>query len=112
MTEEKRTIGWIKFWRPTDDWYALEDQERERYLTDFQQAVEDVKAQGAELIGVYKCRGQSEWLSFEAWEFPDIDLLMEFTNTLDRIDHYLYFQEDRAVGRKYQREGSKSSWVI
>jgi len=112
MSDEKRTIGWVKFWRPTDDWYTLEEGDRAKYLKDFHRAVEEAEAAGAELLGVYKCRGQSEWLSFEVWEFPDIEQLMEFTEALDRIGHYQYFKEDRTVGRKYDRAGSRSSWVI
>lgn len=112
MTEEYGTIAWVKFWRPTDDWYALNEQGREQYLTDFHRTVEQAKAEGAELIGVYKCRGQSEWLSFEVWEFPNLDQIIKFTEALDRIGHYQYFKEDRTAGRKYERVGSKSSWVI
>ena len=109
---ETQKIGWVKFWTPKDDWYYLDKKERERYLEAFEQAANDARKAGAQLVGVYKCRGQSEWMRFEVWEFPSLEQIVDFTHSLEAIGHYQYFEEDNTVGRKYERTGSKSSWVI
>ncbi len=109
---EKQKIGWVKFWTPKDDWYYLTETERESYIAQFDQAVTEARDGGADLIGVYKCRGQSEWMRFEIWEFPSLDDVIAFTRTLESIGHYQYFAEDNTVGRKYERIASRDSWVI
>lgn len=105
-------IGWMKFWKPKDDWYYLEPTQREAYLKAWDTVVERATEEGARLLGVYKCRGQSSWSRFELWEFPDLDTLVRFSNNLEEIGHYQYFAEDNTVGRRYERVGDASSWVI
>ena len=110
--KSNQKIGWVKFWTPKDDWYYLREPEREKYLTLFNQAVRNAMDKGGNLIGVYKCRGQSEWMRFEIWEFPSVNIIIDFTQELESIRHYQYFAEDNTVGRKYQRVGSNYSWII
>jgi hypothetical protein len=111
-TESKKPIGWIKFWTPKDDWYALEEKDRKKYLDGLKVIEERAREQGGRLLGAYKCRGQSSWARFELWEFPDLQLLIEVTNELEGIGHYQYFSEDNTVGRRYEREGDPGSWII
>jgi hypothetical protein len=110
--KENQRIGWVKFWTPKDDWYYLSFEERKQYLSLFSEAKTIAKAKGANLIGVYKCRGQSEWMRFEVWEFLAPDDVIEFTRSLESIGHYQYFSESNTIGRKYERIGSEESWVI
>ena len=112
MNDEKNMIGWVKYWTPKDDWYYLSEEEREKYINQYNQIVEKTKESGADLIGVYKCRGQSSWMRFEFWEFPAVEDIIEFTNQLEEIGHYQFFEEDHTVGRKYQRNTQKDSWVV
>lgn len=105
-------VGWVKFWKPKDDWYYLDPEERQTYLNDYVAATEDVTAQGARLIGTYKCRGQSTWSRFEVWEFPELHLLIDFTHRLEEIGHFQYFAEENTVGRRYEKAGDAESWVL
>jgi hypothetical protein len=105
-------LGWIKFWKPKDDWYYLEAAERQDYFDAFDSAVAKATARGAQLIGTYKCRGQSSWARFEVWEFPNLQVLMDLSNELEEIGHFQYFAEDHTVGRRYERAGEANSWVI
>jgi hypothetical protein len=105
-------LGWVKFWKPKDDWYYLEASERQAYLDGFAQAVARATERGAHLLGTYKCRGQSPWARFEIWEFPDLQVLIDLTNDLEQIGHFRFFAEDHTVGRRYERAGSADSWVI
>jgi hypothetical protein len=105
-------IGWIKFWTPKDDWYSLEAEDRKKYLDGLQRIIDQTKRQGGQLVGTYKCRGQSEWARFELWEFPNLEMLIEMTNRLEEIGHYQYFCENNTVGRKYKRNGDPNNWVI
>ena len=105
-------LGWIKFWKPKDDWYYLAPSERQSYLDDFARVVDQTTQKGGRLIGTYKCRGQSIWARFEVWEFPDVQTLIDFSNELEEIGHFQYFAEDHTVGRRYERAGQADSWII
>lgn len=105
-------LGWIKFWKPKDDWYYLSPADRQIYLDKFAQVVARATERGACLIGTYKCRGQSSWARFEVWEFPDLQVLLDLSHDLEEIGHFQYFAEDHTVGRRYERTGAADSWVI
>jgi hypothetical protein len=105
-------LGWVKFWKPKDDWYYLEPGERQAYLDSFAKVVAYATERGARLVGTYKCRGQSPWARFEVWEFPDLQILIDLSNQLEEIGHFQYFAEDHTLGRRYQRTGHADSWVI
>ena len=110
--QKQEPIGWVKFWKPLDDWYALSTPEREYYYNHYQSLAQHVVDQGAQLIGTYKCRGQSDWERFEFWEFPKLEMLIEFTNGLEEINHYLYFAESATFGRRYDRFFDAQNWVV
>jgi hypothetical protein len=114
MTNNTATkpLGWVKFWTPKDDWYYLSSDDRQKYFDDYEKVVSQALEKGAVLIGTYKCRGQSPWLRFEVWEFPEISILIEFSNSLEDIGHFQYFEEDNTVGRKYVRSRDPNSWVV
>ncbi|HBY93137.1 MAG TPA: hypothetical protein DEP84_04090 [Chloroflexi bacterium] len=105
-------LGWVKFWKPTDDWYYLEPASRQAYLDSYGRCVARATERGARLLGTYKCRGQSRWARFEVWEFPDVQVIIDFTNDLEEVGHYQYFAEENTVGRRYERTGNAETWVI
>ncbi len=105
-------IGWVKFWKPKDDWYYLEAAARAAYLDEYRRLVAQATAQGARLLGAYKCRGQSSWSRFEVWEFPDVQSIIDHTNRLEEVGHYQYFAESNSVGRRYEKAGTPESWVL
>jgi len=105
-------IGWVKYWKPKDDWYYLTPAERQTYLDNFARVTRAAMEKGARLLGTYKCRGQSPWARFEVWEFPELQAVIELTNNLEEIGHFRYFAEDHTVGTRYERTGSADSWVI
>lgn len=105
-------IGWMKFWKPKDDWYYLDPADREAYLKAYTDLVIEAEEKGARLLGAYKCRGQSKWARFELWEFPTLQAVVDFTNKLEEIGHFQYFAEDNTIGRRYERTGTPDSWVI
>ncbi len=109
---EQNTVGWFKRWKPTDDWYYLSEEDRHTYLSQREALFRDVQARGARLLGTYKVRGQSSWSRFECWEFPSVDAIVQFTNSLEEIRHYQYFQEENMVGRRYEPVPAADSWVI
>jgi hypothetical protein len=111
-TDTKAPLGWIKFWTPKDDWYALDAKAREKYLDGLKTVEDRALSLGGRLIGTYKCRGQSSWARFEMWELPNLQALIEITNELEQIGHYQYFSESNTFGRQYMREGDPDSWVI
>jgi hypothetical protein len=113
MTENtNQPIGWIKFWTPKDDWYSINSDERKRYYADYEKVFKQIIEKGARLIGVYKCRGQSPWSRFEVWEFPDVSFVIDFSNELEEIGHFQYFEEDHTIGRKYDRGTDPENWVV
>ncbi len=107
-----QNIGWIKFWKPKDDWYYLESTERQVYLENFTDLVNRTLNKGAVLLGTYKCRGQADWARFELWEFPNLQAVVDFTDELEEIGHFQYFTEDNTVGRRYERKSDAASWAV
>ena len=105
-------IGWVKFWKPKDDWYYLPTDTRRAYLDAYRRLTDDVQLNGACLLGTYACRGQSSWSRFEVWEFPSLQAVIDFTHELEEIGHYQYFSESNTVGRRYEKRGNADSWVI
>ena len=94
-------MGWINFYNPTDDWYYLAAKEKSIYLNNYNKIVEHAKSKGAQLLGSYKCRSNSEWSSYDVWEFPSIEIIVEiFNNQLEVIGHFQYFEENHVMGRK------------
>jgi Family of unknown function (DUF6616) len=105
-------IGWVKFWKPQDDWYYLTPEARQSYLDALARVTARATERGARQLGKYKCRGQSPWARFEVWEFPDLQALIDMTNDLEEIGHYRYFAEDHTVGYRYETAGQADTWVI
>ena len=107
----KNCLGWINFYNPTDDWYYLEEQEKSIYLQQYNKVVEHVKSKGAQLLGSYKCRSNSEWSRYEVWEFPSIEIIVEMNNQLEEIGHFQFFEENHVMGRKHKKftEDSKTN---
>jgi hypothetical protein len=105
-------IGWVKFWKPKDDWYYLPADQRQAYLNAYEQVADVAQAGGARLVGAYACRGQSTWSRFEFWEFATLQAVIDFTHALEEIGHYQYFAESNTVGRRYEKRGRAESWVI
>lgn len=105
-------LGWVKFWKPKDDWYYLDSAHRQIYLDELAKATARAEERGARLLGKYKCRGQSNWARFEFWEFPELQVLIDLTNDLEAIGHFQYFAEDHTVGYRYEAPGEANSWVI
>jgi hypothetical protein len=108
----EQPIGWVRFYKPKDDWYYLAPQAREAYMDGLATAVERAEARGARLLGSYRCRGQSRWARFEVWEFSDVQALIDFTQALEEIRHFQYFAEDHTVGRRYLQALDADSWAI
>lgn len=111
-TATSEPIGWVRFWKPTDDWYYLDTETRQAYLEAFESVKSRVLEQGAQLLGAYRCRGQSPWARFEVWEFPNLETLIEMTHALETIGHFQYFAEDHTVGRRYEFQGDYQSWML
>ena len=107
----KNCLGLINFYNPTDDWYYLEEQEKSIYLQKYNKVVEHVKSKGAQLLGSYKCRSNSEWSRYDVWEFPSIEIIVEMNNQLEEIGHFQFFEENHVMGRKYKKftEDSKTN---
>ncbi len=107
-----RPVGWVKFWKPKDDWYYLQSDDRQVYLDAYIKAIDRAQLGGARLLGSYRCRGQSEWARFELWEFPDLQSIIDLTNELEEIGHFQYFAESNTVGRRYERNMDAKGWAI
>lgn len=105
-------IGWVKFWNPKDDWYYLTAEARQAYLQGLARVTARALEKGARQLGRYKCRGQSSWARFEVWEFPRLQVLIDFSNELEEIGHFQYFSEDHTVGYRYETPGQADTWVI
>ncbi len=99
----KNCLSWINFYNPTDDWYYLKEKDKTTYLQKYAQVVEQIKSEGAKLLGSYKCRANSEWSRYDIWEFPTIDIIVKMSNQLEEIGHYQYFEENHVMGRKYNK---------
>ena len=93
-------INIIKFFSPKDCWYYLDDKEKIDFIKLYDKKNDEFIEKGAELIGTYVSRANSDWSRYEIWLFNDIENNISYSNILEEIGFYEYFVVQNLLGFK------------
>jgi len=99
--------GLVEFWRPRPEWYALSREEKERFVEGIRENVSSLEKRGAKLLGVYLCRGSSDWDGMAFWECPNIEMAEAVAEGSESHRWYHYFEGSNFVGNVQSLE----DWV-
>ena len=101
----EQPYGFVAFWKSSDTWYAADEKERQRFLDEIKEIMDEAEAKGIHSHGTFSCSWSSEWKYFTFWTCPAIELLQEVTDKLERIgDINKYNIQHHYVGRKVEGE--------
>ena len=98
MNEVSRGVAWINFWKPKDDWYYLSHDEREKLLSRWNNIRTAAVIRGANSLGTFACRANTDWARVSLWTFPDLTVLTELHDELSDARYYQYFAEANSFG--------------
>ena len=91
-----------KLWmfRPTEAWYKLSKEERDRLA---KKAMEDIEKAGGKSVLVCDPTWSTErWELFGIDEYPDIESVQRLTELLEERDHFRYIEVESMIGTKWQ----------
>ena len=96
----------VEIWRTRPEWFQLNRSQKQEFLNKGHAIIEMVSGKGAKLIGIHRCRAVSEggWDLFAYWQMPNIDLVVELAERLDRIGWNRYFEQVNYVGKTITAE--------
>lgn len=91
-------ILWLHHSRPRSRWYDLPAPERERLLGQWSDVDEASRGAGAEHVGDYRVRGQSDWSAVSVWRFPDVDAVLEHWQARVQAGYSTWFAFANSMG--------------
>jgi len=96
------TIGIFEIWKPRPEWYALSDEEKRDFISQFPSFFKAVAEKGAVDIakGSYLCRLGSEWETFSLTEVSDYESAAYYAEVGDALGWHQYFDHLFIVGHK------------
>lgn len=89
---------WIHFSRPRPPWYALSGEERGSLTGTWSKIGTTFEAAGAERLGRYRVRGQSDFSTVDAWRFTDPDQCFAYWSELTAAGYSEWFTSSNAFG--------------
>lgn len=89
---------WIHYARPRSAWYNLDDSEKDQHMEHWFTVKEASVAGGAQEIGRYHVRGQSDFSIVEVWHFPDADAAFDHWSKLTVADYSEWFTSHNNIG--------------
>lgn len=91
-------VLWLHYARPRSRWYDVPPAERERMSVEWLRADDASVAAGAERLGVYRVRGQSDWSTVSVWRFADVDAAFAHWEGKVRAGYVSWFAFSNAMG--------------
>ncbi|NLJ41917.1 MAG: hypothetical protein GX352_09995 [Clostridiales bacterium] len=97
--------GFVAFWKSSDTWYSISEEERQEFLKEIKEIMDEAAEKGIESSGTFSCSWSSEWKYFTFWLCPNIDLLQETIAKLEKIGDINKFNiQHHYVGRQVEGE--------
>jgi len=100
---------WIHQARPRTSWYALSPAEKHDLRTQWKALDEAASATGAEKLGEYSIRGQSDYSTVELWRFTGPEKAFEFWDDRVRADYAVWFAFSNQLGVEAGPDGGEES---
>ena len=90
-----------KMWKskPTEAWYQLSQEARDRHLAQIEEALEH--AGGKRVVTCTPIWAAEQWLAFGIEEFPDIEAVQRHAEILYELDHFRYFAGESTLGTEW-----------
>jgi hypothetical protein len=89
---------WAHQARPRTSWYGLDPVEQKVLLDRWDALNEEAVAAGAERVGTYAIRGQSDFSTLDVWIFPSPDDVFRFWEARVLADYVVWFAFSNQVG--------------
>ena len=89
---------WIHYSRPRTAWYDLNDSEKGQHAERWSAVEESSLEGGAQKVGRYHVRGQSDFSVVEVWHFADADAAFEHWSKLTAADYSEWFTSHNNIG--------------
>jgi hypothetical protein len=96
----------IEIWRTRPEWFQLSKTEKQAFIDRGGAVLGALAEKGAKMMGLHRCRSLSEggWDLFAYWQVPNIDLVVELAEGLDRMGWNRYFEQINFVGKNITTE--------
>ncbi|KWX66987.1 hypothetical protein [Mycobacterium sp. NAZ190054] len=91
---------WIHYALPRSSWYELADDARSELETRWKKIDSDAVEAGAEKIGTYFIRGQSDYSTTQVWSFPSYESAYEHWTAKVAAGYAEWFDFSNNVGRR------------
>ena len=96
----------IEIWRPRPEWHELTQAQKKEFQAEAQAVLQTLFGKGAKLLGIHRCRALSEggWDVFAYWQMPNMDLVVELSERLEKVGWNRYFEQLNYVGKTITAE--------
>ena len=96
------TIYQLFVMRPTEAWYQLSKEEREKLLA--KQAESSEKAGAKNIVFADAAWSNEEWMYFGVNQYPDLKALQEHTQRLDENQWFRFVKSKVILGTAWESE--------
>lgn len=97
---------WVHQARPRTTWYGLDEERRVELRETWAKLDEKAARRGAERIGTYAIRGQSDYSMLEVWRFGAPEAIHEFWAERVQADYAVWFAFSNQLGAAFPQEES------
>lgn len=96
-----RKYGFIALWKHSDLWYTGDPEKKEKMIQRVNEINREAIEKGVVMSSVYDCSWSSEWHYFTFWECPNLEVLEEAMEELEKCgDVNAYNIQHHFVGRE------------
>jgi hypothetical protein len=101
----------VEIWRPRPEWHELTQAQKKEFQAAAQAVLQTLFSKGAKLLGIHRCRALSEggWDVFAYWQMPNMDLVVELSERLEKVGWNRYFEQLNYVGKTITAEEYSAS---
>lgn len=91
-------VIWIHKFRARSEWYGLDERQRSELAATWHAA--DQASTGAELVGRYSVRGQSDFSEVEIWSFATVEDVFDFWENRVSAGYTTWFTFENLFGTR------------
>lgn len=89
---------WVHYARPRSQWYRTPAHERDLLQSAWDEVAAGSRAKGANLVGRWSVRGQSDYSTAEVWTFTDTDAVLAHWDGLVAAGYPEWFATANTLG--------------
>lgn len=89
---------WVHQARPRTTWYGLDEERRTALLAAWAKLDDQATERGAQQVGEYSIRGQSDYSTLEVWRFGSPEEVHDFWAARVQADYAVWFAFSNQLG--------------